>query len=246
MSNNVLAIIPARYDSTRFPGKPLAELNKKSIVERLYRVLSRSKLIDRTVVATDSSMIKNAVEDFGGEAIMTSKKHRTGSDRSAEVAAKLKYKIIINIQADQLGLTVSDYNKVLKAILEDNSIKYATLIRKVESEEHLFDPNRVKVIVDSDNNAIWFSRFPLPFLQKRPAIKIEEFNFYYHIGVYFYRAKALQDFAAWPRTPHEKAESLEQLRILENGRKIKVFKINRNMVSIDTPEDLKKAAKSVI
>jgi 3-deoxy-manno-octulosonate cytidylyltransferase (CMP-KDO synthetase) len=245
MKNDILAVIPARYNSSRFPGKPLAPVAGKSILEHLYRELSRSKLISRVVVATDSDIIRDAVEKFGGEAIMTSKRHRTGSDRSAEVAGKLGAKIIINIQADHIGLKTADYDRVLKIMNADRTIDHATFIKKIESEADLFDPNRVKVIFDKDDNAIWFSRYPLPYLQGLNGDRLATFDFYYHIGVYFYRRAALEKFAARPRSPLEKAESLEQLRILENGGKIRLFKIKRGMVSIDTPDDLKNAAKII-
>lgn len=243
MKNDILAVIPARYNSSRFPGKPLAVLAGKSILERLYRELSRSKLVSRVVVATDSDIIETAVKKFGGQTIMTSPKHRTGSDRSAEVAAKLGAKIIINVQADHLGLKVSDYDRVLKEMTDDRTINHATFIRKIESESDLFDPNRVKVIFDKNNDALWFSRYPLPYLQGIKGNRLATFDFYYHIGVYFYRRAALAKYAALPRSAHEKAESLEQLRILDNGGKIRMFKIKREMISIDTPEDLKNATR---
>lgn len=243
MKNDILAVIPARYNSSRFPGKPLAEIAGISILERLYRELSRSKLISRVVVATDSDIIKAAVKKFGGEAVMTSPKHRTGSDRSAEVAKKLEAKIIINVQADHLGLKAADYDRVIKQMNADRTINHATFIRKIESESDLFDPNRVKVIFDKYDNALWFSRYPLPYLQGFSGDRLAIFDFYYHIGVYFYRHAALAKYAALPRSPHEKAESLEQLRILDNGGKIRLFKIKRDMISIDTPEDLKNATR---
>ncbi len=246
MKNDILAVIPARYNSSRFPGKPLAELWGKSILEHLYRELSRSKLVSRVAVATDSDIIKTAVEKFGGEAIITSKKHRTGSDRSAEVAARLGAKIILNVQADHLGLKAADYDRVIKSMLADRTINHATFIKKIEIESDLFDPNRVKVIFGKDDNAIWFSRYPLPYLQSIDGDRLATFDFYYHIGVYFYRRAALENYATLPRSAHEKAESLEQLRILENGGKIRLYKVKRNMVSIDTPEDLKNAAKIII
>jgi 3-deoxy-manno-octulosonate cytidylyltransferase (CMP-KDO synthetase) len=243
MKNDILAVIPARYNSSRFPGKPLAEISGRSILEHLYREFSWSKLVTRVVVATDSDIIKTAVEKFGGEVIMTSKKHRTGSDRSAEVAMRSGAKIIINVQADHLGLKAADYDRVIREMIADRTINHATFIRKIETESDLFDANRVKVIFDKDNNAIWFSRYPLPYLQSINGDRLATFDFYYHIGVYFYRRAALEKYAALPRSAHEKAESLEQLRILDNGGKIRLFKIKRDMISIDTPEDLKNATR---
>ncbi|UCD17996.1 MAG: 3-deoxy-manno-octulosonate cytidylyltransferase, partial [Candidatus Zixiibacteriota bacterium] len=243
MKPKILAVIPARFASKRFPGKPLSPLAGKSLIERLYRETARSKLIDRIVVATDSRRIIKGVQEFGGEALMTSGKHRTGSDRTAEAWKKLGGEIILNIQADHLGVTGGMYDRVLARMLGDRSIEFATLAAKVDSEQVLFNPNRVKIIMNSTGDAFWFSRYPLPYLQGVNGGRLDEFDFYYHIGVYFFRKKGLKQFAAWPRSPHEKAESLEQLRILENHRRIRVFKITSKIISIDTPEDLKQAEK---
>jgi len=243
MKTKVLAIIPARLSSKRFPRKVLYEINGKSLLEHLYREINRAKLIDRVVVATDSDEVIKTVSQFDGEAVKTSKKHQTGSDRTAEVAKKLGGDIIINIQADNLGVKAADCNKVITEMIADKSIKYATFAKRVESEDELYDPNRVKVIFNREKEALWFSRYPLPFLQGESGNRIDKFNYYYHIGIYFYRKEALKNFAASKRTPLEKAESLEQLRILEKGGKIKIFELKRNIWSIDSPDDLKKIGK---
>ncbi|MCP4705619.1 MAG: 3-deoxy-manno-octulosonate cytidylyltransferase, partial [candidate division Zixibacteria bacterium] len=195
------------------------------------------------VVATDSTEVINAVSQFGGEAIKTSKKHRTGSDRTAEVAKKLGGDIIINIQADNLGVKAGDFDKIITAMQNDKTIKYATFAKKIETEDELYDPNRVKVVCNRQNDALWFSRYPLPFLQGENGNRVKKFNYYYHVGIYFYKKSALQKFADSSRTQLEKAESLEQLRILENGGKIKIFKIKRNIWSIDSPDDVKKTGR---
>lgn len=243
MKTKVLAIIPARLESKRFSRKVLYEINGKSILEHLYREVEKSKLINKVVVATDSNEIIEAVSKFNGETVKTSKKHRTGSDRTAEVAKKLGGNIIINIQADNLGVKAGDYDKVITEMKNDRTIKYATFAKKIENEDELYDPNRVKLVFNREKNALWFSRYPIPFLQGENGNRVKKFNFYYHIGIYFYRKSALEKFAASPRTVLEKAESLEQLRILENGGKIKVFKLNREIWSIDTPDDIKKTGK---
>jgi len=245
MKPKILAVIPVRLASRRFPGKPLSSIAGKSLIHHLYREASRSKLIDRVVVATDSAEIFSEVESFGGEALMTSRRHRTGSDRTVEVMEKLGGEIIINIQADHLGIRGKVLDRVLRNMLEDRAIRFATIARKVQSEKLLFNPHRVKLILDSADNALWFSRYPLPFLQGVNGSRLKQFEFYYHVGVYFFRKSALRKFHSWRRTPHEKAESLEQLRILENHQKIKVFKVRNNVLSIDTPEDLKQAEKLV-
>ncbi len=240
MKPKVLAVIPARYQSKRFPGKPLAVVGGKSILQHIYEEVSKARLIDRIVVATDSEKIVSAIKYFGGESIITSKRHRTGSDRTAEVAEKLGGDIILNIQADHIGVTRHNYDTVLKKLLADRKISCASIVKKVECETDLFDPNRVKVILDSNGDAIWFSRYPLPFLQNINGNRLGTFDYYYHIGVYFFRRAALKRFSKWPRSPLEKAESLEQLRILENREKIRLFKIKSRVLSIDTHDDLKR------
>ncbi len=239
----ILAVIPARFQSKRLPGKILTPLADKPLIQRLYEEVAHAKLIDRLVVATDSKEVIDVVENFGGEAIMTSSKHRTGSDRTAEVANKLGGQIIINVQADHLGVGGAAYDKILSKILSDKNIKFATIARKIERDEQLFNPDRVKMIFDSSDDAIWFSRYPLPFLRGVDGNRVNKFDFYYHIGVYFFRKSALERFASWPRTALEKAESLEQLRILEHREKIRVFKTKGNILSIDAPDDLKKINK---
>ncbi len=245
MNSHLLAVIPARYGSRRFPGKPLSLIAGKPLLEHLYREASRARLIERVVVATDDKRIYSAVQAFGGDAVYTSSRHRTGSDRSAEVMQKLGGDIIISIQADHLGVKAADYDKILKAMLADRGIEYATMACKVDDETTLFDPNRVKVIFDKSDHALWFSRYPLPYLQGIDGDHVMQFEFYYHIGVYFFRKAALKEYHRWKPGTFEKAESLEQLRILENRRKIKVFKIRRDVISIDTPEDLKLAETNI-
>jgi len=239
MKPRIVAVIPARMSSTRFPGKPLSLIAGKPLIEHLYREASRAGLIDKVFVATDSTDIIKAVERFGGNAIKTSRRHRTGSDRTAEVAEKIGGKIYINIQADVLGVKASAYDRVLRAMLENNRMKFATLAKEVRTEDYLYDPNRVKLIIDRWDNAIWFSRYPLPFLQGIDQNRLKYFKYYYHIGVYFYRLSGLRQFSDWKQTKFEKAESLEQLRILENREKIKIFKISNKLYSLDTPDDLK-------
>jgi 3-deoxy-manno-octulosonate cytidylyltransferase (CMP-KDO synthetase) len=243
MKTRVLAIIPARFNSRRFPGKPLARIAGRSVLEHIFAEVSRSSLIDDAVVATDSDEIYNATLNFGGAAIMTSTKPRTGSDRSAEAMKKLRGDIIISAQADHVGLKTSDYNRVIKAMLLDSRVEFATIVKKIDDEDILFDPNRVKVIFGRDKYALWFSRYPLPFLKGVKTDWLSRFRFYYHVGVYFFRRKALMEYARWPQTPHEKAESLEQLRILENRRRIKVFETKSDIISIDAPQDLAGAEK---
>lgn len=240
MKPKILAIIPARYESRRFPGKPLAVISGKILIEHIYSEISKSKLVYKVIVATDSDEIYTAVNEFGGIAILTSKMHKTGSDRSAEAMTKASGEIIISIQADHIGLKKDDYDRVLKAMVNDRKIKYATIIKRIESEDQLFDPNRVKTIFDNGKNALWFSRYPMPYLQGIGRDYLSHHDFFYHIGVYFFRKRALSNFHGWPQGRFEKAESLEQLRILENHQKIHLFETKSKIYSIDTPEDLAK------
>jgi len=243
MKPKILAVIPARFASTRFPGKPLSPIAGKPLIEHLYLAASKSRLIDKVVVATDSHEIAAAVNRFGGEVVTTSSKHQTGSDRTAEVMEKLGGEIILTIQADHLGITGAVYDKILTVMVGNRAIKFATIARKIEDEDVLYDPNRVKLVMDASDHALWFSRYPLPFLQGVNENRLRRFNYYYHIGVYFFRKSALRAFHMWPRSPLERAESLEQLRIMENHHKIRVFKIINRIYSIDTPNDIRLVEK---
>jgi len=243
MKPRILAVIPARFASTRFPGKPLSPIAGKPLIQHIYQAASKSKLIDRVVVATDSPEIRAGVEKFGGETLMTSGNHKTGSDRAAEAMEKIGGRIIMNIQADHIGVTPAAYDRVLRAMLDDRTIRFATIARRVEDEAALYDPNRVKLVLDNDDFAFWFSRYPLPYLQGVDGNRLKKFDFYYHVGTYFFRKAGLKMFHSWPQSSLEKAESLEQLRILEHRGKIKVFKIRNKILSIDAPNDLKVAEK---
>jgi len=245
MKPKILAVIPARLGSGRFPKKVLASIGGKPLIQRLYEEVSKSKLIDRLVVATDSEEIRDRIFSFGGEVIKTSQRHKTGSDRVAEVMNKIGGSIIINIQADFLGISGKFYDKILKSMLADRKIRTATIAARVESEAMLYDPNRVKLIFDKNSNALWFSRYPLPFLQGGSGNRLKLYDYYYHIGVYFYRKTQLEKFAGWSRSKLEKAESLEQLRLMEHGCKIKIYKTKARVLSLDAPEDLKAAEKYI-
>ena len=241
MATNVLAVIPARMGSTRFPNKVICPFNDRPLLFYVHREIARVSAIDRLVIATDSKEIAKASENFGAEVVMTSKKHRTGSDRVAEVARKFGGDIILNIQADSFGLTSAALTKLVQAMRTDRRIQFATLARPIENDNELFDPNKVKVVTDSTGDALWFSRFPIPFLQNSvEKDRFSQFKFLLHIGVYGFRRQSLSKFASWKRTVLEKAESLEQLRILGNGAKIRVIKTKARTVSIDSPDDLSK------
>ena len=240
----VTAIIPARLDSKRFPKKVIYPFLGKPLIMHLYTELTKSKFIDNLIIATSDNEIIQTVQQFGAVTFKTSKKHKTGSDRIAEVAKTVGGDIILNIQGDNFGLRASMIDSVIKKFRADKSFKFATLANKIESQSELNDPNNVKVVLDNDSNAIYFSRSPIPFIQNTQKKNIaSQFTFYHHIGIYLYRRNSLFQFASWKQSELEKAESLEQLRILENNEKIHVFKTKLKPVSIDTLDEMKKLEK---
>ena len=244
MIMRVVAVIPARMESTRFPGKALYSYHGEPLLFRLCDQVKKVRQVDQLVVATDSVKVRRAAEERGVRTLITSKRHRTGSDRVAEAAEKLRADIVLNIQADTFDLKPVTLDRAINRLKADQRIRYATLARPVADDDELFDPGVVKVVVAADGRALWFSRFPLPYLQHvTRGSRSRQFRFLAHIGVYFFRGTALADFAGWKRSPHEKAESLEQLRILENGRRIEVFRTTARTTSINTPDDLKKITR---
>ena len=240
----VLAIIPARYASTRFPAKPLAQLGGKPIVQRVYEQVK--KVVERVVVATDDERIFDAVVSFGGEVVMTSPDHKSGTDRCAEAYEKLGYEadIIINVQGDEPFIATEQIEALVKCF-ENKAIDIATLVKPFSAEggiEALENPNSPKVVMNEQGEAIYFSRSVVPYLrgvERSEWLKCH--TFYKHIGIYAFRAKALNEVTALAQTPLEKAESLEQLRWLESGYKIKVGITDIETIGIDTPEDLERA-----
>ena len=240
-----LAIIPARYASTRFEGKPLAVLGGKPVIQRVYEQVSA---VMEAVVATDDERIYNAVESFGGWVVMTSPDHRSGTDRCREAFAKLGggYDVVVNVQGDEPFIRRSQIEAV-KACFENPQTDIATLVRPFAVEdgiEALENPNSPKVVLDNGSRAIYFSRSVIPYLR---GVAREEWlsrhTFYKHIGMYAFRAEVLNEIALLPQSPLEKAESLEQLRWLENGYKIGVGITDVETIGIDTPEDLARAEK---
>ncbi len=246
MAPQVVGVIPARLDSTRFYGKVLFNYRGRPLLWYLYTALSKSKVVDRLIIATDNKKVAHVAEEFGAEVIMTSPKMRTGSDRVAQVMKSVEGEIFVNVQGDAFGLKYSDLDQYIKKFVKDSQLEYGTLARKIESDAELKSPDAVKVVMKNNGDAGWFSRSPLPYIRhagKKP--QSQQFNYYYHIGVYFFRRAALQQFALWASTPNEKAESLEQLRILENGKNIRVFLTNMKTISVDSAKDVKKLRKVI-
>jgi 3-deoxy-manno-octulosonate cytidylyltransferase (CMP-KDO synthetase) len=241
MAPRILAVIPARLGSKRFSDKVIYPFDGKPLLFYVHREVSRAREIDRVVIATDSDKIVSEAEGFGAEVVKTSSRHQTGSDRVAEVARKIGGDIIVNVQADNFGLKGAVLSKMVRSMKEDRKLRFTTLARKVDSDTELFSPDLVKVVVDLNDNALWFSRYPIPYLQNaRRGSRFRQHAYLGHIGVYGFRKRALREYSSWKRTPLEKAESLEQLRVLENGQRIKVFRTRMDSIEINSPNDLRK------
>jgi len=243
MSPKVVAVIPARLGSTRFPGKVLYRYRGMPLLYYFWRQLGAASF-DRLAIATDSREVAREAEKFGAEVILTSKRHRTGSDRVAEAAKELGGDVIVNIQADNFGLRGRVVAGAVRRMMADPKLRFATLARTITEDKQLFNPDVVKVITAPDGRALWFSRYPLPYLQKvRKGKRSSQFRFMEHLGVYIFRRSGLKAFAGWKRGDLEKAESLEQLRILENGERLQVYRTSARTVSIDSPQDVKRIAR---
>lgn len=235
-----LGVIPARYGSSRFEGKPLELIHGKPMIEWVYKRSLKSDL-DKVVVATDHEGIKAAVESFGGEVIMTSKNHETGTDRIAEVAGAYEdYDVIINIQGDEPLIEAHMINLLIEPFKSEKDLKMATLKHKMSNMDEVDNTNNVKVITDKNDYAIYFSRSPIPFPRK-----MDLDNYYKHVGIYGYKRDFVIEFASMPQTGLELSESLEQLRVLENGYKIKVIETKDKIIGVDTPEDLNNVIKYI-
>lgn len=230
-----VAVIPARYASTRLPGKPLLDICGKPLIQRVWEVVSRTRGLDAVVVATDDARIADAVRAFGGKACMTSPDCRSGSDRVREVAASLAADVYVNVQGDEPLLEPSAIETLLAVFTRDESVQVATLCSRI-NEEQARSPHQVKVIRDHAGNALYFSRAPLPFVRDAAESAV----FLGHIGMYAYRADALRGFASLPPSPLEQAEKLEQLRFLQAGIPIRVLEAPPMGAGVDTLEDLER------
>jgi 3-deoxy-manno-octulosonate cytidylyltransferase (CMP-KDO synthetase) len=238
---NFIGIIPARYESTRFPGKPLVDIKGKPMIEWVYT--NAQKALQHVWVATDDKRIFNAVINFGGNAVMTSVTHKSGTDRCAEAARiigeEMSVDVIINIQGDE-PFVHSDQIEQLKLCFSVPT-DIATLVKKIDTQEELHNTNRPKVVLDKNGFALYFSRSTIPFIRNNNTNWLKEHDFWSHIGMYAYRAEVLQKLTKLPFGILEKAESLEQLRWLENGFKIMTAPTTHKSIGIDTPEDLDRA-----
>ena len=234
---NITAIIPARYDSTRFPGKPLALISGKPMIEWTYTNAKKCGFLSAVIVATDDARIAEAVKRFGGEACLTSREHTSGTDRIAEAADKLELpddSIIVNIQGDEPLIEATTVQEIIEPLLEDDSLPMTTSSIRIVKNDEIGSPNIVKVVTDKDGFALYFSRSVVPFSPDGKGV------FYKHIGLYGYRKSFLDIFTGLGPSPLEKREKLEQLRALENGFRIKVVESYFDPVEVDVPADIEK------
>ncbi|GBC77392.1 3-deoxy-manno-octulosonate cytidylyltransferase [bacterium HR08] len=249
--HRVVAVIPARYASHRFPGKPLVEIGGRPMILHVYERACRVSQIERVLVATDDPRIAEVVRRAGGEAVLTSPHHRSGTERVAEAAAALEAEIIVNVQGDEPLIEPTVIAAALEPLLTDSCLQMATTSEPIESVEEVLNPNVVKVITDREGFALYFSRQPIPWPREavRAAGSLEAAlradrsllaRYRRHTGLYVYRNELLQQFTTWPPTPLEESEQLEQLRALEHGVRIKVVPVPTRSIGVDTPEDLER------
>ena len=238
---DIVIVIPARYGSTRLPGKPLVSLAGTTMIQRVYQRTKLSKLATRVIVATDDDRILKAVEAFGGEARMTRTEHRTGTERVAEVAAHTDGQVFVNVQGDEPLLEPEVVDAAISALLEDAATSIASVATAIKNKPDILDPNIVKTVLDFDDNALYFSRAPIPWL--RDAAATMEVRHLKHLGLYVFQRDALLEYPTLPQGTLEKIEQLEQLRWLENGWKIRIAEVQHDSVSVDVPDDIPKVEK---
>jgi 3-deoxy-manno-octulosonate cytidylyltransferase (CMP-KDO synthetase) len=229
-------IIPARYASTRFPGKPLAEIGGRTLVEHVYRRVEQARTVDALFVATDDTRIADAVDRFGGVAVMTRDDHETATDRLAEAAAHLRVDLVVNVQGDEPLIAPASIDAAVRLMRDRPDAGIGTLRHRIDDAATLANPNAVKVVVDREGYALYFTRAAVPFVrpgQPQPTS-------WRHIGLYVYRPDFLARLAAMPPSPLERAEGLEQLRALENGCRIATAETGADAIGVDTPEDLER------
>jgi 3-deoxy-manno-octulosonate cytidylyltransferase (CMP-KDO synthetase) len=245
---NCIGIIPARYASTRFPGKPLAIINGKTMIRRVYEQASQAGHLSHVLIATDDLRIQEHVESFGGEVVMTSATHRSGTERCLEALdihmeheqSTVTYDVLIDIQGDEPYIPPSIINE-LASCFKDDRIKIATMIRKIINDEELSDPNIVKVVIDKNGRAIYFSRYAIPFMRNiEQEDWLKAHTFYKHIGMYGFRVETLRKLVTLPTSPLENAEDLEQLRWIESGFPIQTVITDHDSIAVDVPNDLLK------
>ncbi len=239
----IIAVIPARYASTRFPAKLMQDLGGKTVILRTYEAAINTNLFDDVFVATDSELIYNEIISHKGKAIMSIKNHESGSDRIAEAVANLEVDIVVNVQGDEPFIDAKPLQELIEIFKEDknNKVDLASLMYEITEEEEIENSNNVKVVVDQNNFALYFSRSVIPFAREKNV----GVHYMKHIGVYAFRKQALLDFYNLPMKSLEASEKLEQLRYLEFGKRIKMVQTSHGSIGIDTVEDLEKARKLI-
>ncbi len=241
-SPHVVAIIPARYQSSRFPGKALADICGRPMIEHVYRQTTKCKLVQRTIIATDDSRIFEAAAGFGADVVMTPEDCATGTDRIAHVARATPCDIVVNVQGDEPTIEPGSIDKAVLP-LKDPSLLMSTIKYQITERSTLEDPNVVKVVTDPEGFALYFSRSPIPYGVRNGSsagadMRLPERTFFKHMGLYVYRRSFLLEYASMPQTPLEKLERLEQLRALEHGVRIRVVEVEHDSLGVDTPEEL--------
>ena len=237
----VVVVIPARYASTRLPGKPLVPLAGQPMVQRVYERVKLAKRVHRIIVATDDSRVVEAVQAFGGEARMTRPDHRTGTERVAEVAAHVEAEVFVNVQGDEPLLDPAAVDTAVAALVEEPKAEVVTVATPVKTPGDIMDPNVVKTVLDFDENALYFSRAPIPWVRDAAAHVVA--RHLKHLGLYCFERRALLEYPTLPQGELERAEQLEQLRWLENGWKIRVAEVEHDAISVDVPEDVERVEK---
>ncbi|MCX8031106.1 MAG: 3-deoxy-manno-octulosonate cytidylyltransferase [Thermodesulfovibrionales bacterium] len=253
---SAIVIIPCRYASTRFPGKPLKLLLGKPLIQHVFESVSKAKSIDGIFIATDNDEIFRVVKSFGGHPIMTSQDHKSGTDRIAEAVMKIerekkcidKIDLVLNVQGDEPMIKAEMIDDLVN-LMQEEDVKIATLVKRIENIEDIFNPNVVKVVFDLEGYAVYFSRSPIPYYRQffydksYKDIDIKKLYMYKHIGIYGYKRDFLFHYIKLPKSSLEEAEQLEQLRIIENGYKIKIKITPYDTLGVDTPEDLEKVER---
>jgi 3-deoxy-manno-octulosonate cytidylyltransferase (CMP-KDO synthetase) len=235
-ASKVVIVIPARYGSTRLPGKPLLSLSGKPMIQRVYEQAKKAKTAGRVIVATDDERILKAVEGFGGEARMTRTDHRTGTERIAEVAAHMEGEVFVNVQGDEPLLDPVAVDTAVNSLLEEPAAAIATVAVLIRTPADIMDPNVVKTVLDFEDHAIYFSRAPIPWV--RDSAHKTHARHLKHLGLYVFQREALLEYPTLPQGELERLEQLEQLRWMENGWKIRVAEVEHDAVSVDVPEDV--------
>jgi 3-deoxy-manno-octulosonate cytidylyltransferase (CMP-KDO synthetase) len=245
MAQKIIGIIPSRYGSQRLPAKSLADIQGKPMVQHVYERASQSRLITEVIVATDDERIETAVKKFGGTVVMTPVSIQSGSDRIAYVARSISADIFVNVQGDEPLIEPKMIDQTVQLLIDDDSVLVGTAVKKITQLDELLTPNVVKVVLDKNNFAMYFTRSLVPFVRDSSEVTewLNHATFYKHFGMYVYRASFLQQFTSFAPTPLEQAEKLEQLRILEHGYRIKAAITEHDSIPVDTQDDLDKVRK---